>query len=76
MWGPESWGTSMWSFWWIFPLIGMAVCVLFLITMVRVASGGHGFMCMGHRPGRADDDDMRREIRELREEIDRLKAAR
>jgi hypothetical protein len=75
MWGPGPWGASMWSFWWIFPLIGMAICVLFLVTMVRAATGGHGFMCMGHGHAR-DEDDLRREIRELREDVKQLKATR
>ncbi len=76
MWGPGPWGMSMWGFWWIFPLIGMAVCALFLIMMVRALAGGHGFTCMGSHAGQARDDDLRREIRELREEIKQLKATR
>jgi len=66
----------MWGFWWIFPLIGMALCALFLIMMVRAVSGGHRFMCMGPRHGGASDDDLRREIRELREEVKQLKTTR
>jgi hypothetical protein len=67
---------SMWGFWWIFPLIGMAVCALFLVMMVRAVAGGHGFMCMGRPRAQAGDDDVRREIRELREEIKQLRASR
>ncbi len=54
----------------------MAVCALFLIMMVRALAGGHGFTCMGSHAGQARDDDLRREIRELREEIKQLKATR
>jgi hypothetical protein len=76
MWGPGPWGMSMWGFWWIFPLIGMAVCALFLVMMVRAVAGGHGFTCMGRPTAQAGDDDVRREIRELREEIKQLRASR
>ena len=65
------------AFWWIFPIVGLAVCVVFVIGMVRAMSGGHGFMCMGgHRRHAGDDDDLRREIRELSEEIKQLKNTR
>ena len=65
------------AFWWIFPIVGLAVCVVFVIAMVRAMSGGRGFMCMGdHRRHAGDDDDLRREIRELREEIKQLKNTR
>lgn len=46
MWGPGPWGAPMWGFWWIFPLIGLLICLLFIVAMVRFM-GGRGFMCMG-----------------------------
>ena len=77
MWGPGPWGAPMWGFWWIFPIVGLTVCVVFVIAMVRAMSGGRGFVCMGdHRRHAGDDDDLRREIRELREEIKQLKGSR
>ena len=76
MWGPGPWGAPMWGFWWIFPIVGMVVCVVFVIAMVRGMSGGRGFMCMGGHRNHASDDDLRREIRELREEIKQLKGTR
>jgi hypothetical protein len=66
----------MWAFWWIFPLIGIAVCLAFFVLAFRAASTGGGFMCMRHR---ADDEQtaaLRREIERLREEIEQLRAAR
>jgi hypothetical protein len=35
------------SYWWIFPLAGMLICLTFLIVMSRFAGTGGGFMCMG-----------------------------
>ncbi len=41
------------SFWWIFPLAGMLMCLAFAIFAFRFASAGEGFMCMGgHQGGR------------------------
>ena len=77
MWGPGWWGAPMWGFWWIFPLIGFTICLVFVIVMVRAMSGGRGFMCMGgHERGPDETAELRREVRELREEISRLKGAR
>jgi len=77
MWGPGSWGAPMWGFWWIFPLIGLLICLVFVVAMVRFM-GGRGFMCMGdHRSHASDEEaDLRREIRELREELKQLKQSR
>jgi hypothetical protein len=68
----------MWGFWWVFPLIGLLVCLAFLVMAVRFKSTGCGFMCMGGHQGTANDEvaAMRREIHTLREEIKQLKASR
>jgi hypothetical protein len=67
----------MWGFSWIFPLIGMAICLVFVIAMVRAMTAGRGFMCMGgHGRGPDETAGLRQEVRELREEINRLKGAR
>lgn len=75
-WGPS--GGPMWGFWWIFPVIGLAICLTFFVMMIRAVSGGGRFMCMGgHGHGGADEtSELRREVRELREELNRLKGAR
>ena len=74
-WGP--WGGPMWGFWWIFPLIGLTFCLLFIVLMVRAMSGGGRFMCMGGHQHESDEAaDLRRQVLELREEVNRLKAAR
>ena len=76
MWG--GWEAPMWGFWWIFPLMGLVMCLAFAVMAFRFIATGRGFMCMGgHRPAGGDESaELRREIQALREEIDRLKAAR
>ena len=67
----------MWAFWWIFPLLGLLVCLGMIVMMVRAMRGGAGPMCMRHHAQGADDTaELRRELRELREEVKQLKAAR
>jgi hypothetical protein len=76
MWGP--WGAPMWGGWWIFPLIGMLVCAAFMAMIVwAMVRGGRGVACMGgHGHGApAADDDLRRQISELRREIQALRAS-
>ena len=75
MWGP--WGAPMWGFGWIVPLIGLLICLVFVVVMAR-AMGGRGFMCMGgHRNHlREGETELRREIGKLREELRQLKEKR
>jgi hypothetical protein len=77
MWGPGWWGTPMSGFWWIFPLIGMAVCLAFLVMVFRFITTGHGLACMGgHGDSNKETAEMRRDILALRQEIDQLKSSR
>jgi hypothetical protein len=39
------------SYWWIFPLLGMLICLGFLIFLARFASTGRGCMWMGGHHG-------------------------
>jgi hypothetical protein len=68
----------MWGFWWVFPLLGLVMVIACGIMMVRAMSRGGGMSCMGgHRAGAGDSmDELRREVRGLREEVDQLKAGR
>jgi hypothetical protein len=68
----------MWGFWWVVPLIGLLVCLAFLVMAVRFMSTGRAFMCMGGHRAMGDDAvaEMRREIHSLRDEIKQLKASR
>jgi hypothetical protein len=63
----------MWGFWWIVPLVGFLICLVFIVAAARLV-GGHGFMCMAdHRSHASDETDLRREVRELRAELTQLK---
>jgi hypothetical protein len=74
-WGP--WGVPVLGFWWIFPVVGLAICLMFVVLMIRAVSGGWRFMCMGgHDHGPDETSELRREVRELREELNRLRSAR
>jgi uncharacterized membrane protein len=77
MWGP-GWGAApMWGFWWIFPLMGMVVCLAFLVMVFRFVFTGHGPACMaGHGDSGKETAELRRDILALRQEIDQLKASR
>ena len=76
MWGPGPWMGPMWGFWWIVPLIGLIVCLAFAVCAYRALTGRGQFMCMGGHDRDSKEDDLQREVRELREEVNRLKAAR
>jgi hypothetical protein len=77
MWGPAPWMGPMSGFWWIFPLIGLLICFLFLLVIARAFGGGGRFMCMGpHHHENAETARLRRELEELREEVKKQAAAR
>lgn len=60
----------MWGFWWVFPVVGLLICLFFVITMVRMMGGGGGFTCMGpHHHEREETAKLRREVEELREQV-------
>ncbi len=67
--GDASW--SVWGWWWVAPLIGIAVCIM-LCRLFRSSTAGSRFCCWGGTPeGRLDD--VKREIREMKEEIGKIK---
>jgi uncharacterized membrane protein len=75
MWGPGAWAGPMWGFWWIFPLMGFVMCLIFVVGMIRMMAGGRGFACMGGHQA-ADSDEtarLRREIDDLRQEVRTLR---
>jgi hypothetical protein len=67
--GDASW--SVWGWWWVVPLIGIALCII-LSRLFRSSRAGRSFCCWGGMP---DDGlaDVRKEIRELKEEIGKIK---
>ncbi len=60
----------MWGMWWIFPLIGLVCIIVILFAISRFFGGGMGF-CGGRRHDEIDD--LRREMRELKDEIANLR---
>jgi uncharacterized membrane protein len=77
MWGPGPWMGPMWGFWWIFPVIGLLICLFFMIAMVRMMSRGGRFMCMGpHHDEGEEIARLRRDVEALREQVKKQGAAR
>lgn len=67
MWGP--WMGPIWGFWWTFLVIGLLLCLFFMLAMIRMMSG-RGSMCRGPHP--RDDEEvarLRREVEDLREQL-------
>ena len=60
----------MWGMGWIFPLMGLAFMIVCLFAISRFFGGGAGF-CGGRRYNEIED--LRREMRELKDEIARLR---
>jgi hypothetical protein len=60
----------MWGMGWIFPLIGFVFVVFCLFAMSRFFAGGAGF-CGGRRYNEIEN--LRREVRELKGEIAKLR---
>ena len=60
----------MWGMGWIFPLIGFAFVIVCLFAISRLFRGGAGF-CGGRRNNEIED--LRREMREFKVEIAKLR---
>lgn len=71
MWGYGPWGSPIWVFWWIVPLIGFLLFLVCAIAMLRATRGGRSFACMGghggHRTERAPE--LRGGVAERRQEL-------
>jgi hypothetical protein len=65
----------MWGVWWIFPLLGLLFIVVMVMVCARMMGGMMGGRAMCGHGGRhmSEIDDVRREVHELREEIQRLR---
>ena len=60
----------IWGMGWSFPLIGLAFMIVCLFAISRFFRGGAGF-CGGGRYNEIED--LRREMRELKDEIAKLR---
>jgi hypothetical protein len=68
-----------WGAWgWVFPLIGLLFMAVMVFVCTRMRGGLAGCGCMGsHRHPRADDTEaLRRELRDLTEGIEKVRAMR
>jgi uncharacterized membrane protein len=76
MWGSGPWMGPMWGSWWIFPVIGLLICLLVVVVVLRTIASGGRLTCMG--PHHRDSDEierLRREVEELREQVKKQRAA-
>jgi len=69
------WGPSWVGLGWIFPLIGLVFMVVMVFFCIRMMSGKSGFDCMARHGGQnaKETEDLRREVRELKDEIRKLR---
>ena len=69
MWGPGPWMGPMWGFGWILPVVGLAICLVFVFAMMRMMSGGR-LMCMGSHLHESEEvARLRREVDDLRKQL-------
>ena len=66
-------GPMMW-FWWVFPVVGLVICLFLALAMTRAISGGR-LMCMRRDERPNETSELRREVSELREELKRVAKA-
>ena len=73
MWG-NSWGGPWGGFGWLFPLVGLVFMIVMVVFCLRMMGGRMGCGPGGQRgPTAAEIDELRREVRELKEEVQRLR---
>lgn len=63
-------GPPMWGMWWIFPLMGL-IFILVVLYFISQFFGGRGGFCGGRRYDEIEI--LRKEIRELKDEIEKLR---
>jgi uncharacterized membrane protein len=62
MWGAGQCVGPISGFWWIFPVIGLLICLFFVVAVVRMMSRGGRFMCMG--PHHHESNETARSVRD------------
>ena len=68
------WTATFGAFWWIVPLVGLALCATLLFLVFRFLTAG-GIGCLGAHghAGASETADLRAELRSLREEVKHLR---
>jgi len=61
----------MWAWWWVVPLVGIALCIM-MCMFFKSRMGNRRFCCWGG-VGSTDLEEMKKEIRELKEELGKIK---
>jgi len=61
----------VWGWWWVVPIIGIALCIIMCLFFRSRFSGGR-FCCWGSAHP-TNLEEMKKEIRELKEEIGKIK---
>jgi hypothetical protein len=69
------WGSPRAGFGWMFPLIGLVFMAVMVVVCIRMMGGLMRGGCMPRHPGQggSEVEDLRKEIRELKDEIQRLR---
>ncbi len=62
---------TLWGWWWMIPLMGFILCFSMCFFFRRKATGRR--WCFGGGIRFPDFESVKKEIRELREEIDKIK---
>lgn len=62
------------GFFWIFPLVGLVIVIVMVFVCLRMMGGIWRFGCMGGHGGQSasETEDLRREVRELKQAIRKL----
>jgi uncharacterized membrane protein len=75
--GSGPWMGPMWGFWWILPLIGLLLCLFFIIAMARMMSGGGHFMGVGRQQSETNEvAQLRKQVEDLRSQVEKLATTR
>jgi len=61
----------VWGWWWVVPIIGIALCII-MCLFFRSRFAGSRF-CGWASASSSDLEEMKKEIRELKEELSKLK---
>lgn len=64
-------GPALWGWWWIIPLAGFILCMSMCLFFRRRTPGRH--LCRRNGIAYADFESMQKELRDLKETVDKMK---